>query len=91
MQVWQPSDLEKRKEIADQQLAVWEAYGRNFPLVIDPDSAGTPMRCGFCGQSIYFISDKYGNSYGYTDDEELALTVAHIRQAHEDVNYDGRV
>lgn len=88
MQQWQESDLQKRSEIAQTQLEQWEAYGRNFPLVIDPDSAGTPMRCGFCGQSIYFISDTFGNSYSYTDEEELALTVAHIRQAHEEVDYD---
>lgn len=88
MSQWQESDLRKRSAIADKQLAQWEAYGRNFPLVIDPDSAGTPMRCGFCGQSIYFICDTFGNSYGYTDEEELALTVAHIRQAHEEVDYD---
>lgn len=83
---WQPSDLQKRKEIAERQLAGWEAYARNFPLVLDTDSTGMPERCGFCGQAIYFVMDTFGNSYGYSREEILALTVAHIRQAHEEID-----
>jgi hypothetical protein len=52
---------------------------------------GRVRRCMECDESIYFTADPHGVAYQYTDDELLALTVAHIRQCHdEDGSNDGR-
>lgn len=44
--------------------------------------------CGVCEENIWFTSDPHGNKFTYSDDDILALIVAHIRQAHPEVTTD---
>lgn len=89
MSTWQESDLRKRKEIAEQQLKEWEAIALKWPLYRVNDGTQTPVRCEKCGQSVWFVNDLFGNPYQYSESEILALTVAHIRQRHEEVINEG--
>lgn len=74
--------------IAVTQLEAFQLRGRTWPLrevsrEDDNNNYRHGMECSYCNQMIYFISDVTGILYEYTDDEKLALIVAHIRQAHE--------
>lgn len=66
--------------IALAQLAIYQEFAKEWPRY--PDSRS--IRCGKCDQSIWFLYDENGEVYRYTDDEKLALIVAHIRQNHEE-------
>ena len=78
------NENESRGEIhplALNQLAVWQAACIDWPRYPD----GRCVRCGKCDQSIYMRWDINQVRYQYTKDEILALIVAHVRQAHEEV------
>jgi hypothetical protein len=70
--------------LAQQQLAAWEAIARYWPTVDD----GSHERCGNCGQSIRALADNCGRPYQYIPEQRLALTVAHLRQAHAELDPD---
>jgi hypothetical protein len=62
------------------QLAVFQEAAIMWPRYPD----GRAIRCGKCDQSMYFTLDPGGKPYRYSDDEIMALIVAHIRQNHEE-------
>lgn len=66
--------------IALAQLAIYQEFAREWPRY--PDNRA--IRCGKCDQSIWFLYDENCEVYRYTDEEKLALVVAHIRQNHEE-------
>ena len=80
--------------VAERQLAAWEAIARDWPLYEDGDCE----RCASCHQNVIAVTDvlapvEEGTSrrpaaYAYTDEQRLALVVAHLRQAHMDLDPD---
>lgn len=62
------------------QLAQYQEAARDWPRYPD----GRAIRCGKCDQSLWFSYDITGTPYRYTEDEKLALIVAHIRQNHSE-------
>lgn len=65
--------------IALTQLAVY----RSRALLWDYYTDGRANRCYECHQNIWFSQDASGFDYVITDEQIIALTVAHIRQAHD--------
>lgn len=70
-------------DVAKDQLRMWQEAAWHWPLREDTRDKRHGMICTHCQQMIYFISDGRGVLYDYTEDEILALIVAHIRQKHE--------
>ena len=70
--------------IAQAQLAAWQALAADWATYPD----GPCRRCASCGQAVYRIKDDHGSAYQYRDGEILALAVAHLRQAHPDLDPD---
>ena len=70
--------------VARGQLAAWEALARDWATVAmkDPDSEVRVERCSSCWVGIYRITDEQARPYRYSDEQKLALVVAHLRQAH---------
>lgn len=66
--------------IALEQLAPYQRIAEDWGIY--PQEC---YRCKKCDQSLWFVNDKRGQLYRYTDDEILALIVAHIRQRHPEV------
>jgi hypothetical protein len=78
-----PLNKRERGEVADiaiRQLAVIQNCAITWPVV----EQGNENRCGLCSQNLWFRYDTYGEPYGYSDEELLALKVAHIRQNHQE-------
>jgi hypothetical protein len=67
-------------DVAQQQLAHWQAVARDWGVYTD----GRENRCAECHQNIWFSMDAARHPYTYTDDEILALKVAHVRQCHSE-------
>jgi hypothetical protein len=67
-------------DIAKQQLKPYHDAAYNWQTYTD----GRCNRCTECHQNIWFSKDPQGHEYQYSLDEILALTVAHIRQVHND-------
>lgn len=65
-------------DVALAQLAQWQEVA----IAWDTYSDGRANRCHDCHQNIWFSKDPQGHAYKYTDDEILALKVAHVRQCH---------
>lgn len=75
-------------EIAVTQLEAFQLRARAWPMreVSREDinnNSRHGMACSYCDQMVYFISDPNGILFNYSDEEMLALTVAHVRQRHE--------
>ncbi len=68
--------------LARQQLAAWQQLAAGWPLVQD----GPCLRCARCQVNVIRTHDNRGLSYRYEQDQVLALTVAHLRACHEDLN-----
>jgi len=66
--------------VAMEQLRHYQSIARKWQTWPD----GRCRRCMECDENIYFTHDTNANPYMYTDDEILALIVAHIRQVHDD-------
>jgi hypothetical protein len=71
--------------VAMEQLRAYQTVARTWKTWPD----GRCQRCMECDENIYFTADAGGHLYSYTDDEKLAVTVAHIRQCHSEVVDDG--
>jgi hypothetical protein len=69
-------------EVALQELKHWQAVAMVWPVYTD----GRCNRCQECHENLWFTTDPRGGKYQYTDDEILALKVAHLRQCHEEIN-----
>lgn len=70
--------------VARDQLAAWEKLAEDWATVAlrDPGTEIRHERCSSCWQSIYRITDEQGHAYRYSDEQKLAATVLHLRQAH---------
>lgn len=76
-----PGDL---AQVAKDQLSAVQEIARGWPMESDINDLRQCHRCGHCGQNIWFGTDQEYRQFHYSDDEILALTVAHIRQVHSD-------
>lgn len=68
-------------QVAIEQLKSYQNVATEWQTYTD----GRANRCQECHQNVWFSKDPRGNTYTYTDDEILALKVAHIRQLHSEV------
>lgn len=66
--------------IAYAQLAPYQELAKTWPRYPD----GRFIRCGKCDQGILATADIMGIEYSYTEDETMAVIVAHIRQNHQE-------
>lgn len=77
-------------EVAKKELRKYQRMAELWSVYVDYESdqiskVRHPTRCKKCDQALWFLRDKEGKGYTYTDDEIQALTVAHIRQRHPEV------
>jgi hypothetical protein len=70
--------------LALRQLQAWQDIARGWQLV----QSGRHLRCPACNQSVVMLLDTAGRQYVYTDEQKLTLTVAHLRQAHAELDPD---
>lgn len=70
--------------LAKQQLAAWEKLAHDWTFYLQ----GNQVRCTSCHIAVWRIYDRNMVRYHYTDAELLALKVAHLRQAHMDLDPD---
>jgi|SRR5579862_458890 hypothetical protein len=64
--------------VALEQLKAWESIAESWGVYTD----GRSNRCAECHQNIWFSMDAARHPYTYTEEEILALKVAHVRQCH---------
>jgi hypothetical protein len=76
--------------LARTQLAAWEDLARDWIAYYDPepDTAVAIARCVSCHTGLWRITDEAGHDYQYTAAQMLALKVAHLRQAHQELDPD---
>lgn len=70
--------------LATGQLAAWEQIADGWPMFEDWPC----LRCASCLISVMRIADDQDHVYKYTDEQRRALVVAHLRQAHMDLDPD---
>lgn len=73
------------------QLAAWEDIARDWATVEGTDAEFpnvVMVRCASCFGGLYRGTDDTGRPYHYTPEQQLALVVAHLRQAHMDLDPD---
>lgn len=73
--------LDAYAQFERRQLIEWQVKVKDWPLYTED---GRHMRCRECHQNVYFICDAGGHSYMYSIEEIEALTIAHVRQVHND-------
>jgi hypothetical protein len=86
-----PLNQRKRGEIAQTALDELEHYrehARHWPVKEVFQDGRFMVICQKCLQALWFVKDSSGAEFNYTDAEELALKVAHIRQCHVKGSYD---
>lgn len=74
----------KRRPISNivrAQLDAWKAYAEDWDVYQEDNH----IRCAACDQSVARLTDHNDIAYTYSRDEQWALLVAHIRQAHQNV------
>lgn len=71
--------------LAARQLAAWEELAHDWTGYLDEDEV---VRCASCHIGLWRIRDDHGTQYQYTDEQLLALKVAHLRQAHMELDPD---
>jgi hypothetical protein len=76
-----PGDL---AQVAIDQLAEYQMSARGWAIEVDINDPRECHRCGECGQNIWFGCDLALQPYQYTEEEQLTLIVAHLRQVHSD-------
>ena len=77
--------------VAAAQLAAWEKLAVDWTFVegIDSEFPTVKMlRCASCFGGIYRLTDDTGTAYQYSPEQQLALTVAHLRQSHLELDPD---
>lgn len=72
--------------LALRQLAAWQEIASALLLDEVPEVHARCTLSG-CSQSVAVL-ERGGKRYQYTDDELLALKVAHLRQAHIELDPD---
>jgi hypothetical protein len=85
---WQESDLKFRRHIADEQLRPFREAAFTWPIRQELKDNRWCNLCRVCRQNIWFANDERKQPYQYTEDEKLALIVAHIRQCHPNMEVD---
>jgi hypothetical protein len=70
--------------LATSQLAAWQDIADDWPLHVD----GWHERCTECGQSVLRLFDHHAVPYRYTPAQRRMLIVAHLRQAHTEMDPD---
>lgn len=70
--------------VAAGQLAAWEEIARGWALYNDDIC----QRCVSCHVAVWRLVDDTGNAYQYSEEQHLALIVAHLRQAHLELDPD---
>ena len=63
------------------ELAAWEALAADWPVYQE----GPCARCASCHMCVIRTHDGQGTAYAYSDANRLALAVAHLRQAHQNL------
>jgi hypothetical protein len=81
----------KLAPLALAQLASWESLAREWPVKAIRKETGTHLSCAICKMTLLPISDVFGNGYVFSGDNALAMTVAHLRRLHPNIegNADG--
>ena len=74
----------KLSSVATGQLAAWEDIARSWTLYNDD----VCQRCVSCHMAVWRLLDENGNAYRYSVEQQLALIVAHLRQAHMELDPD---
>jgi hypothetical protein len=69
--------------LALRQLAAWEHLAEKWPVYTA--EAGY-IRCAHDDLTVWRAEDNQGNHYTITDDEILALRVAHLRNHHQNLD-----
>lgn len=73
--------LNEYAQFERRQLTEWQVKVANWNLYSDD---GRHMRCRECHQNVYFTCDANGHAFMYNIGEIQALTLAHIRQVHDE-------
>lgn len=60
------------------ELHRWQQVAADWPVYQD----GACLRCRRCAQCVLRTEDYGGTHYVYSDEQRLALTVAHLRLSH---------
>lgn len=66
--------------VAERQLAAWESLAEDWLVREDLPV----LRCATCLRGVLLLRDPMGGVYLYTHEQELALTVLHLRNFHPD-------
>lgn len=74
--------------MAVSQLEAWEKLAQDWPAYEDSLVAVRLMRCASCHIGLYRLTDEDGRPFTYTDAQLLAQVVAHLRQAHMELDPD---
>jgi hypothetical protein len=76
--------------LAKMQLAAWETLAEGWATfqVLDVDTGIYVERCASCFTSLWRHNDSTGAEYVYTDEQQRALVVAHLRLSHPDLDPD---
>ena len=77
--------------VALEQLRGYQSRAQSWPMARHSHNSDTAKGrpcwcCTVCNpcETVWFVNDRAGNIYTYSDEEILALKVAHIRQVHSD-------
>lgn len=70
--------------LAVAQLAAWEHLAAGWAMYEDWPC----LRCASCHISVMRLADDRNRAYTYTDEQRLLQVVAHLRQAHMDLDPD---
>jgi hypothetical protein len=77
--------------VAMEQLRHYQALASTWPMERHEHHSNTAKGrpcwcCVVCDpcETIWFINDRAGGIYSYSEEEILTLKVAHIRQVHDD-------
>jgi hypothetical protein len=79
-----PYNDRPKGEIAPIALAELESW-RVVAIAWETYTDGRCNRCHECHQNIWFSKDPVGREFHYSYEEIIAVTVAHLRQCHEEI------
>jgi hypothetical protein len=75
-------------EVALEELGHWQEAAQFWTMARHEHKGRPCWCCTICDpcETLWFVNDLSGKVYTYTDDEILALKVAHLRQCHPEGN-----
>lgn len=85
-----PMSTTELPAVAAGPLAAWQDMARSWATfkVLDVDTGSYVQRCASCMGGIYRVTDRHHKPYPYSEADLLALTVAHLRMSHMDLDPD---